>query len=115
MLNFLVGWVKSAKSGLLATNPVSLPDYVWIAEPLNPTPDSTLSGYDISMNNASLNLLKYAAMRTLNTTEAFGNAGIFWIAGNQILSWIKARQPVRARMKTPLLSHFAAWLTLQHK
>jgi hypothetical protein len=37
MLNFLVGWVKSAKSHLLATNLVSLPDYIRIAESLNPT------------------------------------------------------------------------------
>jgi hypothetical protein len=28
MLNFLVGWVKSTKYGLLAANLVSLPDYV---------------------------------------------------------------------------------------
>jgi len=43
MSNFLVGWVKSAKSGLFATNPVSLLDYPWIAESLNPTSGSTLS------------------------------------------------------------------------
>ena len=45
MPNFLVGWVKSAKSGLLAENLVSLPDYIRIAEFLNPTPDLTLSSY----------------------------------------------------------------------
>ena len=38
------------------------------------------------MNNASLDLPKYAAMRTFNTTDVLGNAGIFWIAGNQVLS-----------------------------
>ena len=37
MLKFLVGWVGSAKSGLLAINPVSLLDYVRIAQSLNPT------------------------------------------------------------------------------
>ena len=43
MLNFLVGWVGSAKSGLLAENQVSLPDHISIAEFLNPTPNLTLS------------------------------------------------------------------------
>jgi hypothetical protein len=43
MLNFLVGWVRLARSGLLAANLASLPDYVWIDENLNPTPNLTLS------------------------------------------------------------------------
>jgi hypothetical protein len=42
MLNSLVGWVRLTKSGLLARNLVSLPDYVWIAQCLNPTPDLAL-------------------------------------------------------------------------
>lgn len=42
VLNSLVGWVGSAKLGLLAINLVSLPDYVWIAKSLNPTPNLTL-------------------------------------------------------------------------
>jgi hypothetical protein len=45
MLDFLVGWVKLARFGLLSTNLASLPDYVWIAESLNPTPKSTMSRY----------------------------------------------------------------------
>jgi hypothetical protein len=43
MLNFLVGWVELAKSELLAANPVSLPDYIRIAESPNPTSNLTLS------------------------------------------------------------------------
>jgi hypothetical protein len=43
MLDFLVGWVELAKSGLLAKNLVSPPDYIRIAESLNPTSNLTLS------------------------------------------------------------------------
>ena len=43
MLNFLIGWVELARFQLLATNLVSLTDYVWITESLNPTLDSALS------------------------------------------------------------------------
>jgi hypothetical protein len=42
MLNSLVGWVGSTKSGLLAIDLVGLPDYVRIAKYLNPTPNLTL-------------------------------------------------------------------------
>jgi hypothetical protein len=41
-----VGWVKSAKSGLLTTNLFSLPDYIRIAESLNLTPNLSLSRYN---------------------------------------------------------------------
>ena len=47
MLNFLVGWVELAKSQLLHTSLVSLPDCIRIAESLNPTPNLTLSSYNI--------------------------------------------------------------------
>jgi hypothetical protein len=52
MLNFLVGWVGSAKSGLLVENQVSLPDHVCIAEYLNPTPNLTLSTYSRLSNTS---------------------------------------------------------------
>jgi hypothetical protein len=45
MLDFLVGWVGSAKSGLLSEDQVILNDHVCTAEFLNPTPNSTLSSY----------------------------------------------------------------------
>jgi hypothetical protein len=45
MLNSLVGWVELAESQLLTASLVSLPDYIRIAESLNPTPNLTLSSY----------------------------------------------------------------------
>ena len=42
---FLVGWVRSTELGLLPANPVSLPDHVWIAKHLNPTPDLSPGKY----------------------------------------------------------------------
>ena len=39
MSSSLVGWVRLAESRLLAKNSFSIPDYVWIAKFLNPTPD----------------------------------------------------------------------------
>ena len=39
MSSSLVGWVRLAESRLLAKNSFSIPDYLWIAKFLNPTPD----------------------------------------------------------------------------
>ena len=51
MLNLLVGWVRLTEPQLLSANMISLPDQVWIAECLNPTPHLTLSSYALFIND----------------------------------------------------------------
>ena len=60
MLNFLVGWVGSTKSGLLAENKVSLPGQLCIAESLNPTPNLTINNYSFVGASSLMPVQRYS-------------------------------------------------------